>query len=73
MPTSIQRRAAVILEHLLHIIKALPLPALIGDVYLNIIAANGALLKFLGTTPAWMKTMAGAPAGVNIIRLIFTP
>lgn len=61
------------LEYVLQVIKALPFPALIGDMYLDIVAANSALLKFLETTPECMKTMAGTAAGVNALRLVFTP
>lgn len=61
------------LAFLLRVIKELPMPAFVYDAYLDIIAANGVMLQFLGLKPEALRRMAASSSGANVMRVIFAP
>lgn len=63
--------AEQILEKMVTLTGQIRLPAFLGDVYADVIAANNMMLAFYDVPPAMIETAASLPGGYNTVRLNF--
>lgn len=63
--------ADVILEMMIALTGEIRVPAFLGDVYGDVIAANNMMLAFYEVPPAMIETAASLPGGFNTVRLNF--
>lgn len=63
--------ADVILEMMIALTGEIRVPAFLGDVYGDVIAANNMMLAFYEVPPAMIEAAASLPGGFNTVRLNF--
>lgn len=63
--------AKKILERMITLTAEIRVPAFVGDVYSDVIAANNIMLAFYNVPPSMMESAASIPGGYNSIRVNF--
>lgn len=63
--------AGKILEKMISLTGEIRLPAFLGDVYGDVVAANGMMLAFYKVPPSMLETAAQVPGGYNTARINF--
>lgn len=63
--------ATKILERMIALTEALRVPAFLGDVYSDVVAANRIMLAFYNVPVSLIETAANVPGGYSTIRLNF--
>jgi transcriptional regulator with XRE-family HTH domain len=63
--------ATKILERMIALTEALRVPAFLGDVYSDVVAANRIMLAFYNVPASMIETAANIPGGYSTVRLNF--